>query len=144
MACDGLGRLHKYFHCQRNRHFFSQKGLNTHKKHERRREASLFTGEFECTEMLRLCNKTHCCYDPKSNKYNISSKGLCRRTLEDCGDGPKLKNLKVMNETVNVTSTNRGYRTVQHDAATHEQTTKRLPYFTPQELQKMIECIQNP
>ena len=34
-------------------------------------------------------------------------------------------------EAVNVTSTNRGIRTIQHSVATYEQTKKRLSYFYP-------------
>ena len=36
---------------------------------------------------------------------------------------------KVLEEAVNVTSTNRGFRTIQHSVATYEQTKKGLSYF---------------
>ena len=39
------------------------------------------------------------------------------------------KYCKVLDECVNVTSTNRGFRTVQHSVATYEQIKKRLSYF---------------
>ena len=56
-----------------------------------KREPGLFEEEFPCTEFLCLCSKTYCCYDSNSNKYKFSSKGLNKRTLEDCGDGPMAK-----------------------------------------------------
>ena len=97
-------------------------------KHDKR-EPGLFKEEFRCTEMLCLCSKTHCCYDSNSNRYKFSSKSLNKRTLEDCGDGPMAKYRKDSDEFVNVTSTNRGFRTVQHSVATYEQTKKGLSYF---------------
>ena len=41
---------------------------------------------------------------------------------------------KVLQEVVNVISTNRGFRTIQHSVATYEQTKKRLSYFYPKRL----------
>ena len=79
--------------------------------------------------MLCLCSKTCCCYDRKSNKYKISSKELNKRTLEDCVDGPVTKYRKVLEDAVNVTSTNRGFRTRKNSVATYEQTKKGLSYF---------------
>ena len=38
---------------------------------------------------------------------------------------------KVLDESVNLTSTNRGFRTIQHSVATYEQTKKGLSYFYP-------------
>ena len=84
--------------------------------------------------MFYLCSKTYCCYDSKSNKYKFSRKGLSKRTLEDCGDDPMAKYRKVLDEVVNVTSTNRGFRTVHHSVATYEQTKKGLTYFYPKRI----------
>ena len=81
--------------------------------------------------MLCSCSKTYCCYDSNSNKYKINSKGLNKRTLEDCGVGLLAKYRKVSDEFKNVTSTNRGFRTVHHSVATYEQTKKGLSYFYP-------------
>ena len=81
--------------------------------------------------MLCLCSKTYCCYDSNSNKYKFSSKGLNKRTLEDCGDGPMAKYRKVSDEFINVTSINRGFRTVHQNVATYDQTKKGLSYFYP-------------
>ena len=102
-------------------------------KHDKR-EPGLFKEEFRCTEMLCLCSKTYCCFDYNSNKYKFSSKGLNKRMLEDCGDGPMAKYRKVLDEFVNVTSTNRVFRTVQHSVATYEQTKKGLSYFYPKRI----------
>ena len=41
---------------------------------------------------------------------------------------------KVLDEAVNVTSTNRRFRTMKHSVATYEQTKKRLSYFYPKHL----------
>ena len=90
--------------------FFPRTCCNAHKKHDKG-EPGLFKEEFRCSEMLCLCRKTYCCYNRKSNKYKFSSKGLNKRNLEDCGDGPMSKYRKVLDEAVNVTSTNRGFRT---------------------------------
>ena len=84
--------------------------------------------------MLCLCSKTYCCYDSNSNKYKFSGKCLNKRTLEDCGDGPMAKYRNVLDEFVYVTSTNRGFRTVQHSVATYEQTKKDLSYFYPKRI----------
>ena len=82
--------------------------------------------------MFCLCSKTYCCYDKQTNKYKFSSKALNKRTLEDCGGGgPMSKNRKVLEESANVSSTNRGFRTIQHSVATYEQTKKGLSYVYP-------------
>ena len=43
----------------------------------------------------------------KVTSKKITSKGLKERTLEHCGDVPMTKYLEVLEEAVNVTSTNR-------------------------------------
>ena len=101
--------------------FFPRTCCNTHKKHDKR-EPGLFKEEFRCAEMLCLCSKTYCCYDKQTNKYKFSSKGLNKRTLEDCGDGTMSKYRKVLEESVTVISTNRRFRTNQHSVARYEQT----------------------
>ena len=101
--------------------FFQRTCCTAHKKHDKR-EPGLFKEEFRCSERLCLFSKTYCCYDRKSNKYIFSSKGLKKRTLEDCGDGPLTRYRKVLEEAVNVTSTNTGFRTIKHTFATYEQT----------------------
>ena len=100
-------------------------------KKQVKRETGLFKEEVRCTEMLCLCSKTYCCYDNKSDKIKFSSKGLNKRVLEDYGDGLNAKNLRVLDEAVNLTSTNRGFRTINHMVATYEQTKKGLSYFYP-------------
>ena len=74
-------------------------------KKQDKSESGLFKEDFTCAELLCLCSKTYCCYDRKSNKYKFSNKGLNKRTLEDCGDGPMSNYRKVLQEAVNVTST---------------------------------------
>ena len=84
--------------------------------------------------MFCLCRKTYCCYDSDSNKYEIGSKGLSQRTLEDCGDGLMSKCRKVMDESIDVTLTRIGFRTVHHSVATHGQTKKGLSYLYPKKI----------
>ena len=55
-------------------------------------------------------------------------------SAEYCDDGPMAKYRNVLNEVINVPSTNRGFRTVHHSAAASEQTKKGLSYFYPKEL----------
>ena len=106
--------------------FFPRTCCNAHKKHDER-EPGLFKEEFRYSEMSCLCSKTYCCYNRKSDKYKFSSRGLNKRTLVDSGDvGPMSKYRKVLEEAVNVTSTNRGLRTMKHSVATHKQTEKGL------------------
>ena len=108
--------------------FFPRTCCTARKKHDKR-EPGLSKKVFRCFEMLCLCSKTYCWYDRKSKKYKFSSKGVNERTLEDCGNGPMSKYRKVLEEAVNVTSTNRGFRTMKHGVAIYEQTKKGLPYF---------------
>ena len=89
--------------------FFPRTCCVKHKQHHNR-EPGLFKEGFRCTEMICLYSKTYCCYDVTSNKLTFSSKGLNKRVLEQSGDGPMEKYRRVLNETVNVTSNNRGFR----------------------------------
>ena len=113
--------------------FLPRTCCTAHREHGKR-EPKLFKEGIRCSEMLWLCSKTYCCYDRKSNKYKFSSKRLNKRTLEDCGNGPMSKSRKVLEEAVNVTSSNRGLRTVQHGVGTYEQTEKGLSYFYPKKV----------
>ena len=80
--------------------FFLRTCCNSHEKHDKR-EPGLFKEEFRCTKKLCLCSKTYCCFDKQANKYKFISKGLKKRTLEDCGDGgPMSKYRKVLEEAV--------------------------------------------
>ena len=72
--------------------FFPRTCCNVHKKHDKR-EPRLFKEEFRCGEMLCLCSKTYCCYDKRTNKHKFSSKGLNKRTLEECGDGGPMQSI---------------------------------------------------
>ena len=107
---------------------FPRTCCNVHKKLDKR-EPGLSKEEFRGAELLCLCSETYCCYDKQTNKHMFSSKGLNKRTLEKCGDGrPMPKYRKVLEEAVNVTSTNRGFRTIQHGVATYELTKRRLTF----------------
>ena len=110
--------------------FFLRTCCVKHKQHDKRKPG-LFKEEFRCTEMLCLCSKIYCCYEVTSNKLKFSSKDLNKRVLEQSGDGPLEKYRRVLNEKINVTSNNRGFRTNNHSVATYEQNTKGLSYFYP-------------
>ena len=113
--------------------FFRRTCWTEHKKHDNR-EPGFFKEEFPCREMLCLFSKTYCCYDSNSNKYKFSSKGLNKITLEDCGDGRMANCEKILDEFINVTSTNRSFRTVHLNAATNEETKMGLSYFYPKRI----------
>ena len=108
--------------------FFPRTYCIKHKQHDKR-ELGLYKEEFKCTQMLRLCSKTYCWYEVTSKKLKFSSKGLNKRVLEQSGDGPLEKYGRILNEKVNVNSSNRGFRTNNHSVATYEQVKKRLSYF---------------
>ena len=113
--------------------FFPRTCCVKHKQHDKR-EPGLFKEEFRCTEMFCLCSKTYCCYDVTSKKFNFSSESPNKRVLEQSGDGPLEKYWRVWNETVNVTSNNRGCRTNNHSVATYEQVKKCPPCFYPKRI----------
>ena len=113
--------------------FFPRMCYNTHKKHDKT-EPGLLSEKFRCPKILCFRSGTYCCYDWKSNKYKFSSKGLSKRTLEDCGDRRMSKNRKILDESVNVTSTNKGFRAIQHGVATYDKTKKRLSNFNPKRI----------
>ena len=79
--------------------------------------------------MICLCSITYCCFDQSTDKMKYSSKGLNKRTLEESGTGPLEKYRCVLDEKINVQSTNRGFRTIQHSVCTYEQTKRSLSYF---------------
>ena len=94
--------------------------------------------------MLCLCSKTYCCYDSCSLKFKFSSKGPNKRTLESSGDGPMSKYRKVLEDTVNVASTIRGFRTIDHNVGTYESTKKGLSYFYPKRIVQEDEIHTRP
>ena len=51
------------------------------------------------------------------------------RLFEDCGDGPMFKYYKMLEEFVNVTSTNRDFSTMQHAFAFYEQMNRGLSNY---------------
>ena len=62
---------------------------------------------------------------------NSAAKVGAKERLEDWGDGPMAKYRKVLDEFNNVTSTNRGFRTVHHTVPLCEQPKKGLGCFYP-------------
>ena len=111
--------------------FFPLTCFTKHKKHDRR-EPGLFKEEFRCTECICLCSKRYCCYDSQRNEFRSSCKGLNKRTLGNCGNGPMSNYSKVPEEFVNLTPTNWSFRTIQFPVATNEQAKKGLSYFYPE------------
>ena len=93
--------------------FFPRTYCNTHKKHHKR-EPGLFKEEFRCAEMLCLCSKTCCCYDKQTNRYKFSSKGLNKKTLEDCADGPMSRYRKELEESLLLNQRNQPREDFEH------------------------------
>ena len=88
--------------------------------------------------MICLGSKTYFCYDAKTDQYKFSSKCLNKRTLEETGDGPMEKHRRVIEEVINLTSTSRGIRVLNHRVATYEQTKRgrerereSYPFYIP-------------
>ena len=75
--------------------------------------------------MLCLCKETYCCFDRKSNKYKLSSKGLKKELWLPVEMDP------CQSIAVIVTSTTSRFRTMKHSVATYEQTKQWLSYFYP-------------
>ena len=98
---------------------------NTQEKHHKK-EPGLFKEKFGCTEMK--CSV----YAVKRNITTIG-RVISTRLAAKVG-GPMSKDRKVLEESVNLTSTNRGFPTVRYGVATYEQTKKRLSFFTPKNL----------
>ena len=73
----------------------------------------------------------YCCYDSKIEKLDFISKGLNKRTLEDTGNEPMSRYRQLPDETVNLKSTNRGFKTPNYIFETKEKTKKGLGYFYP-------------
>ena len=113
--------------------FFPRTCCHKHVKHNRR-EPGLFKEEFRCTEMLCLCSKTYCCDNSVTNKTKFSSKGLNKNVLEENSNGPLQKYKRVLDDAVNVSSTNREFKTVNHRVFTYEQTKMILSYFYPKRI----------
>ena len=79
-----------------------------------------------------LCSKNFCCYDNKSDNFKFSRKSLNKRVLEDSGVGLMSKYKRKLDEAVNFTITNKGFRYLFHMVATKENNTKKgLIYFYP-------------
>ena len=110
--------------------FFPRTCCDKHKKNDKRKPR-FFKDELRCTEMISLFSKTYCCQDAEPDKYKFCSKGLNKRTLEETGDGPLENYRRVTEEIINLTSTNRRFRTINHCVATYEQRKKDLSYFYP-------------
>ena len=65
---------------------------------------------------------------------NLAVKVSTNAYLKQSGDGPVEKYWRVLNQTVNVTSNKRGFRTNNHSVATYEQVKKGLSYFYPKRI----------
>ena len=105
-----------------------------HKKHDKR-EPGLFNEEFRCIEMLCMCSKTYRCYDSKSQNFKFSSKGLNKNALEDSGDEPMAKYRQVLDEAVNLKSTKRGFKTINHAVSTYEEIKKGRYFYLKREVE---------
>ena len=78
-----------------------------------------------CASVVKL----FCCNNSKSQTYKFSSKGLNKCALEDSGDGPMANHRQVLDESVNLKSTSRGFETINRTIAFYEQTKKKAAIF---------------
>ena len=85
-----------------------------------------------------LCSKTYCCYGNKSDNFKFSSKGFKKRVLEDSA----AKHRRVLDEAINLPSTCREFRTLNHMVATYEQTKKNLVIFIRKDKFKIMDFIK--
>ena len=112
---------------------FPRTCCDKHIKHAKR-EPGLFKEEFRCNEMLCLCSKLYCCYNSVTNKTKFSINELNKSVLGENSDGPLEKYRRVLDDVVNIFSTNRGFRTINHHILTCEQTKKGLSFFYPKQI----------
>ena len=108
------------------------------------REPGLFKEEFRCTEMLSLCSNTYCSYKVTSNEHKFGSKGLNKRVLKQSGDEPLANYRRALNETVNITSNNGGFRTYNHYPATYKEIRKSLSCFYQKPITKINRIHTQP
>ena len=94
-----------------------------------RRKSGLINKKFRYTGFNCLRSKTYCCSYSQSNKFKSSNNGFNERTLEDSGDGPMSKYRKVLEEGRKLIVNKVDFPTIQHTAATYEQTKKGLSCF---------------
>ena len=106
--------------------FFPRTCCAKHIQHDKR-EPGLFKEEYRCTEMIALCSKTYMCYNDKTGDTKISCKGLNKNFLEE----PAAKYRKVMNDKECISSTNRGFRSINNAIQTYTTQRKGLNFFYP-------------
>ena len=87
--------------------------------------------DVRCTEMLCLCSKTYYCYDNTTDNFKFTSKSINKRTLEDFGGGPMSKYRIVFGEALTLKSTNRGFKTSNHQVGPYEYSKKSLSKLYP-------------
>ena len=61
-----------------------------------------------------------------TSKFEFSSEGLSKRVFEPSGDEPLEKYRRVLDENINITSINRGFRINNNAVETYEQIKKKL------------------
>ena len=105
---------------------FSPRMCSDEHRKDDEREPGLSKEEIACTETLRICSKTYCCYDVASNKLKFSSEDLNKRVLEHNGEGPFDKYYPIMDGKTNITSANGCFCTNNHTVATYELIKKGL------------------
>ena len=116
--------------------FFPRTCCNIHKKHDKR-ESQVSSKKTLGVQKCCVSVAKHIVVMIKrlTSTSLAASKWLNKRTLEECGGGgPMSKYRKVLEEAVNGTPTNRGFRTIQQSVATYEQTKKGLSYFYPKRI----------
>ena len=72
-------------------------------------------------------------------KIQIHQQNFKQKNVRNCGHGPTAKYRNVLDVFINLTSTNRGFRTVHHSVSTYEQTKKGLCYFYPKKILSIVD-----
>ena len=74
------------------------------------------------------------CYNSVTNKTKFSSKGLNKSVLEENSDALLQKYRRVREHAVNIATTDRGFRTINHQILNYEQTKKGISFFYPKRI----------
>ena len=106
------------------------------------RELGLSKVALRCTEKLCLHSKIYCWYDNKSDKFKISSKWLNKRVLEVSGDRPMSQFRRVL-EAINLTSTNIGFRTINHMVISYERKGNDLVFLSKETISRWRSSYKN-
>ena len=94
--------------------------LSEVKKHVKRK-SGLFKDYYRCIEMFFVCGKTYYIYDTTLNNFEVSSKSCIQPVLEHSSDRCLEKYRCIVDNGIEIMSTNTGSRAKHHAVAAYEQ-----------------------